>query len=392
MLTTKLAYRNIAGAGIRTWLNVFVLSFSFVSIIWMQGMIDGMKIQSMTELINTEYGGGHYRHKTYDPFEPLLIEESHGKITESILKLIEKKQAAPVLITPGSLFKDGRVQSALIKGIDPAQDIVNMPTNVLLNDEEGVVPALIGARMAKQLGLKTGDFITGRWRDIKGTFDAIDIKIIHIMKTNVPSVDNGQVWISIYKMYEMLGTSEEATYIILKEGIKSLPPEEGVWKYRDLNFLLKDLMDIIKAKSVSSGVMYVLLLGMALLAIFDTQVLAVFRRRKEMGTLMALGMTRQNVISLFTLEGALHGILALLLGALYGIPLLYITTLFGYPMPEVADKSGIALPHVLYPSYGLTLVLGTTIILFVTVTIVSFLPTRKISRLKPTDALRGKMS
>ncbi len=392
MVITRLAYRNITGAGIRTWLNVFVLSFSFVSIIWMQGMIDGMKIQSMTELINTEYGGGHYRHKTYDPFEPLLIEESHGKITKPFLELIKTKQAAPVLITPGSLFKEGRVQSALIKGIDPSQDIVNIPTNVLLNGEEYAVPALIGTRMAKQMGLNIGDSVTVRWRDVNGTFDAIDIKIIHIMKTNVPSVDNGQIWISINKMYEMLGTSGEATYIIIKDGIKSLPPEEGVWKYRDLNFLLKDLMDIIKAKSVSTGVMYVLLLGMALLAIFDTQVLAVFRRRKEMGTLMALGMTRKNVISLFTLEGALHGMLALILGALYGIPLLYITTVVGYPLPEVVDKSGIALPHVLYPSYGLTLVLGTTLILFITVTIVSFLPTRKISRLKPTDALRGKMS
>ncbi len=47
--------------------------------------------------------------------------------------------------------------------------------------------------------------------------------------------------------------------------------------------------------------MYVLLMGM-LLAIFDTQVLAAFRRRREMGTLMALGMLRSQIIGLFTLE------------------------------------------------------------------------------------------
>ncbi len=98
MLTTKLAYRNIAGAGIRTWLNVFVLSFSFVSIIWMQGMIDGMKIQSMTELINTEYGGGHYRHKTYDPFEPLLIE--HPMLARILLDIWPHEYRCNALITP----------------------------------------------------------------------------------------------------------------------------------------------------------------------------------------------------------------------------------------------------------------------------------------------------
>jgi len=35
---------------------------------------------------------------------------------------------------------------------------------------------------------------------------------------------------------------------------------------------------------------------------------------------------------------------------------------------------------------------GTILIIMLTVTIVSYLPSRKISRLKPTDALKGKMT
>ena len=35
---------------------------------------------------------------------------------------------------------------------------------------------------------------------------------------------------------------------------------------------------------------------------------------------------------------------------------------------------------------------GTTLLVFVVTTIVSYLPTRKIAKLKPTDALRGRMS
>lgn len=33
MLIIKLAFRNLMGAGLRTWLNVFVLSLVFVMII-----------------------------------------------------------------------------------------------------------------------------------------------------------------------------------------------------------------------------------------------------------------------------------------------------------------------------------------------------------------------
>ena len=59
---------------------------------------------------------------------------------------------------------------------------------------------------------------------------------------------------------------------------------------------------------------------------------------------------------------------------------------------ETMDSFELALPSTLYPSYGLPLVLGTTLLVLITVTIVSFLPTRRISKLKPTDALRGKMA
>jgi ABC-type lipoprotein release transport system permease subunit len=143
---------------------------------------------------------------------------------------------------------------------------------------------------------------------------------------------------------------------------------------------------------MTSAFMYVLLLGMALLAVFDTQVLAIFRRRKEMGTLMALGMTRWNIIGLFTIEGSLLGILAFIMGSIYGIPFMAYLAKRGFGLPSMIEGVGSAIPSILYPQYGARLYLITTIILFLSVIIVSYLPTRTITKLKPTDALRGKLS
>jgi len=42
--------------------------------------------------------------------------------------------------------------------------------------------------------------------------------------------------------------------------------------------------------------------------------------------------------------------------------------------------------------YSAGLVAATTFLVLVITTIVSYLPTRKIAKLKPTDALRGRMS
>jgi ABC-type antimicrobial peptide transport system permease subunit len=111
-----------------------------------------------------------------------------------------------------------------------------------------------------------------------------------------------------------------------------------------------------------------------------------------MGTLMALGMTRTAIIKLFTLEGALHGILAAIIAAIYGIPLLSYIARVGWKLPEATDTIGFAFGEKLFPIYSTGLVVGTTLLVLLVTTIVSFLPTRKIAKLKPTDALRGKMS
>ncbi|MCK4338049.1 MAG: FtsX-like permease family protein, partial [Candidatus Aminicenantes bacterium] len=104
------------------------------------------------------------------------------------------------------------------------------------------------------------------------------------------------------------------------------------------------------------------------------------------------GMTRGKIIQLFTLEGAMHSVLAAVVAAIYGIPLLLYAAKKGWAMPEVVDDYGIAIGETLFPVYGTGLVIGSMILILLVTTIVSFLPTRKIAKLKPTDALRGKMT
>ena len=139
--------------------------------------------------------------------------------------------------------------------------------------------------------------------------------------------------------------------------------------------------------------MYVILLFLSMLAIFDTQVLSIFRRRKEIGTLMALGMVRTRVIALFTLEGAMHGLLDIVFAALYGIPVLIYTGKVGIPIPsDTIEEYGFAIATRLFPVYSAWLVGGTILIVMITVALVSYLPSRRISGLKPTEALKGKLS
>ena len=144
-------------------------------------------------------------------------------------------------------------------------------------------------------------------------------------------------------------------------------------------------------KKVSGSIMYLLLLAIALLAIFDTQVLSVFRRQKEIGTYIALGMTRSQVVGLFTVEGSMYSLLAMLVGSILGIPLFAYLAKTGIAFPAASQDMGIALADRIYPVFGVQLVLTTILLVVIAATIVSFLPARKISKMNPVLALKGKL-
>ena len=390
MIIPRLALRNLLGAGLRTWLNVVVLSIAYVAIIWTQGFNIGLYDQISRAQIDAEYGGGQYWHENYDPYDPLSLQDAHGVIPPLLQEWIEQGKATPVLITQGTIYPDGRIRTILLKGIDPEQRILAIPSQ-FLNEEREMIPALIGGRMAKSTGLQIGDYVTLRWRDKDGTFDATDVEIIQIMRTSVQSIDNNQIWIPLEKLQKMTQMDGEATLVVMNKQVKTEERIQG-WPFQSLDVLLKDLRDMMEARTVSRGILYVILLFLAMLAIFNTQVLSVFRRRKEMGTLMALGLTRAKLILLFTLEGAMHGVLAAVIGAIYGIPLLIYFTIEGWALPESMDQYGIAIGDKLYPIYSAALIIGTIVLVLIVTIIVSYIPTRKISKLKPTDALRGKLA
>lgn len=388
MIILKLALKNLWGAGIRTWLNVIVLSIAFVAIVFMQGLYIGMNEHASQALVDAVYGGGQYWQKNYDPYDALSLEDAHAPIPPALKRLIDDGRATPLLFTQATAYPNGRMAALQIKGIAVEQKVLNLPSAALRSDDEEL-PAFIGTRTAKKLRLAEGDVMTIRWRDRNGVFDAAEVKIAHVMKTSVPAIDVGSLWLPLDRLQQMLDMPDEATLVALDKTVTDAP-QLAEWNLRTLDDLLADLRQIVKQKSVSASILHVILLSMGLLAIFDTQVLSIFRRQKEIGTLIALGMTRSRVIQLFTLEGALHGILAALLGAVWGAPLMWQLSRHGWTLPSSTDDFGIALGEKLYPLYTSGLIMGTALLVLIAVTVVSFLPTRRIARLNPTDALRGR--
>lgn len=379
----QMAFKNLIGAGLRTWLNVVVLSFCFIVIVFYNGFLNGWQEQGRLDAKNWEFGNGQLLYAGYDPYDQFTIEDSHG-----ILPQEQSTNLTPILIRQATLYPKGRMNPILIKGIPINQKIIYLPIEQLAKSK-AQIPVIIGKRMAQATKLGKGDNVLLRWKDKNGTYDAATITIAAIFDTKSATIDNGQIWMDLDKLWQITGLTNEATLYIANDNYK--PQQIDGWEFQSLDFLLKDFNSAVQSERIASVIIYSILLLLGLFAIFDTQVLSIFRRQKEIGTYISLGMTQQQVVQIFTVEGSMYSILAGIVGLIIGTPIFYYTSTQGINVGNGAEGMGVRFGDIIYPSFGPVLIIGTLILLIISATLVSYLPARKISKMNPVNALKGKI-
>ena len=384
----KTAFRSLIGNGLKTWLNVFVLSISFVLIIILQGILKGWSNQAVDDTVKWEIAGGEYWQSKYDPFDPFTFDSSTVEIPAVIKKDVENRKIEPILVTQGSIYPQGRMQGVLLKGIRPDQKLIQIPTQKLIgkNDE---IPVILGVFMAKQTKLHLNDLVTLRWRDKNGTFEAADIRVVGIFKSSIPTIDNGILWIPLDRLQKMTMNTNCANLLVKSPELKT--ETVSGWEFKSIEKLTESTMLLVKTKSIGTSFLYLIFLLLAMLAIFDTQTLSIFRRQREIGTFVAMGMTQRQVVWHFTLEGTINALLAFAVGTIWGAPIIYYMAVYGYSFNMDASEIGVPMADTMYATITPGLVINTMIFILIVTAIVSYLPARKIAKMNPTDAIRGKV-
>jgi putative ABC transport system permease protein len=108
-------------------------------------------------------------------------------------------------------------------------------------------------------------------------------------------------------------------------------------------------------------------------------------RTGEIGTVMALGVTRAQVLRRFLAEGVVFGLLGGILGSLLGLGLAVAISAQGIPMPPPPGMSEGYLGRILVTW---ELLLSAVTLAVLTTLAASIYPAWKASRLMIVDALR----
>lgn len=381
-LMFSFAFKNLIGAGLRTWINLTVLGAVYLIVVFLQGFYDGFQASAEHSRIAQETGREQLWFHGYDPLDPLSLRDSHGLAP---LSLSNSSEVAPILIVTAAAYPHGKSYPVTMRGIPADQTVLDLPTSKLVKADVAF-PAIVGKRMADKLQLGRGDTMVVSWRTDAGARDAQDVTIVDIFHTNAPASDVGVIWVDLNLLQKKFEASGHATILVARQsGTLTAAPS---WQLKTENELLADTRKMMEAERGGASFLYAILMFLAGISILDTQILTIFRRRKEVGLLLALGLTGRQIVGVFTFEGLILGLLATTVAAAIGGPLCWYTASHGINMMDMA-QFGIAGSSLIYPTFSVAKVVTTVVILNSMITLLSYWPAKRIGKLRPADALRG---
>jgi putative ABC transport system permease protein len=258
-------------------------------------------------------------------------------------------------------------------------------------DPSGV---LLGRGLAASLGVGQGNVVTLMVSLPGGGINAVEGHVRGIFTTQVKAYDDNAVRMPLPLARQLLRvrgshlwvvglstterTEQSATYLR-----SQLPPgrfEVASWFdlsdfYRKAVVLLSRQIDLMA-----------LLIGVVIvLGISNTLMMNVFERTGEIGTLLAMGTRRRDILRQFVLEGLLLGIIGGLIGLILGGGLAQAVSYVGIPMPPPPGRD-TGYSAQITPTVSLAL--WAFAMAVVSALLASLYPAWRAARLPIVDALR----
>lgn len=339
---------------------------------------------------------GYFEKGIADPYSFLLPGASEE--LKAIEALPEVSSVTPRLAFSG-LLSHGEVTIPFIgEGVDPERE---RPISKRLEMIAGrdlaradAREAILGAGLARSVGVVPGDSIVLLATAANGGASAVELEVVGIFRTVTKEFDDNALRISIAQARKLMRVEGATSWVASLQDTEQTGPVVERLRARlpvaDFQVLSwSDLADFynktVALFSKQVGVMKLIIGLIIVLTISNTQTMSVLERTTEIGTSMAIGARRSEVMRLFLTEGALLGLTGGAAGVAIGTLLAALISAIGVPMPPP--------PGMAYGYDGRILVssgLATDalVLALVTTLLASVMPAWRASRMNIVDALR----
>ncbi len=265
-------------------------------------------------------------------------------------------------------------------------------------------PILIGNKLAEKLKVKINSKIVITIQDFTGNITYAAFKVVGIFKTHNTMFDQANVFVRTEDLTKNIAFPENQTSeiaVLLKHNdftditvtkISSLFSNEitdrkiVVRSWSVINPILKMLNEM----TVQFTMIFVIIILVALsFGIVNTMLMAIMERVREIGMLMAIGMSKIRVFFMIMLETIFLSITGGVLGLSLSWVLISITNKTGIDLASVAEgMNAIGYSSFVRPELSLFFYFFIGSLVVITAMFASILPARKALKLKPSEAIR----
>ena len=345
-LTSRIPLRNLFRNRRRTLSTTVGLTFAFILLLGTWAFID-----SMDHMLDLQY----QKIERWD----MAVEFSTlqpGSLANEISNWAEVTLAEPTLQLPGILRNEEGSEVIIetwIVALDPLGILHQLQLQKGMDNEAALRSehAVLTSNLAEELKVNPGDRVNVETPWASGTFtiSAISEELLGgILYLPLPDLfklaGSPTPWLNgLYLSVDVTQVNKVRTDLYRIAGTSNVQIKEEI---------LADWRELLSLFFSFMGVMLAFALIMSFAIVFNTVMVNVLERQREIGTMRTLGTEHRQIIKLITIENLLGGLLSVVPGLLLGVIVAYglmesfSTELFTmqmkiYPLSFVAVAGGI---------------------------------------------------
>ena len=397
-----IAFRNVTRQRRRSAVGIAAVAFGVIALLEAGGFIEWAMTGMREGTIHSRLGHlqivrqGYYESGFADPFEYLLPDNS---------PVFEKLQGMPgvVVITPrlnftGLVSIGDTTVSFIGEGMDPLkEEALNRSTLITAgkamssDDPAGVV---VGEGLAANLGVKVGDRIVLLANTGHGGINGSEGTVRGFFSTATKAYDDAALRLPLPMAQKLLRVSGSHVWAILlnetsatQSQAAAMAPLLAPQKLQLVPWYeLADFYNKTAALFAKQVAFMKLIIGLIIvMCISNTLTMSVMERTAEIGTAMALGIKRRNILQQFIAEGLVIGVIGCVVGVIGGIALAKLISAIGIPMSPPPGLTRKLVGEILLTPQ---IVADAAVLAIVTSTLAAIYPAFKGARMIIVDALR----
>ncbi len=398
----KIAWKNVWRSRGRSLVVMGAIVVGIWALLFGTGFMNGFMVSYMADIINHDVSNIQIHNPKFkNDFDIKFYIPDGKKKAEEVRNWPGVKGATTRIIVNGMIASSRKASGVQIRGIDVKNEAIVTQLDSLISEGtyfEGIKrnPVIIGEKIAEDLKVKLRSKIVLTFNDGNGDITAGAFRIVGIVKSSSLKINGQYAFVRQQDLIKILSNGNQIHEIAMvtdSQVDEELLVNQYSAKYpADLAESWREIApELAFMQEMYSQMLYILLVIIMTALVFgivNTMLMAVLERMRELGMLMAIGMSKLRVFVMVLVETIYLSIIGAPVGLFVGWLTIRYYQNAGVDLTEYSEGlAAFGYSSILYPYLEMDAYIVVTIGVVITAVIGAIYPAWKAVKLNPVEAL-----